>query len=141
MENKIFVDTSPIIYLLDEKSPLRPKAEQLFSQFLNSQDKLVTSTITCMEYLVFPYRTNNELAINIFWQFLAECGVKVNKIDEYTAVKAAQIRARYPYFKTADSLQLATACVSGCNLFLTNDKQLRQFKEVDCVILEEFKDF
>ena len=70
MENKIFVDTSPIIYLLDEKSPLRPKAEQLFSQFLNSQDKLVTSTITCMEYLVFPYRTNNELAINMFGNFL-----------------------------------------------------------------------
>ena len=141
MENKIFIDTSPIIYLLDEKSPLRSKAEQLFLQFLNTQNKLVTSTITCMEYLVFPYRTNNEPAINIFWQFLFECGVKIKAIDEFTAVKAAQIRARYPYFKTADSLQLATACVSGCNLFLTNDKQLRQFNEIDCVILEEFANF
>ncbi len=141
MENKIFVDTSPIIYLLDEKSPLRSKAEQIFSRFLNSQDKLVTSTITCMEYLVFPYRTNNESAINIFWKFLTECGVRIHKIDEFTAIKAAQIRARYPYFKTADSLQLAAACVCGCNLFLTNDKQLRQFNEIACVILEEFTDF
>ncbi len=141
MGNKIFVDTSPIIYLLDEKSPLRPKAEQIFSRVLNAQDKLVTSTITCMEYLVFPYRTNNEPAINIFWKFLADCGVYVHTIDRLTAVKAAQIRARYPYFKTADSLQLATACVSGCNLFLTNDKQLRQFNEIACVILEEFTDF
>lgn len=30
MGNKIFIDTSPIIYLLDEKSPLRPKAEHFF---------------------------------------------------------------------------------------------------------------
>ena len=141
MENKIFVDTSPVIYLLDEKSPLRSKAEQLFSQILNSQDALVTSTITCMEYLVFPYRMNNKSAINIFWEFLDDCGIHVHKIDKLTAVKAAQIRASYPYFKTADSLQLATACVTGCNLFLTNDKQLRQFNEITCVILEEFTTF
>ena len=137
MGNKIFVDTSPIIYLLDEKSPLRLKAEQIFSKYLSAQDMLFTSTITCMEYLVFPYRTNNGQAINIFWEFLGDCGVKVCQIDELTAVKAAKIRAKYPYFKTADSLQLATACVTGCNLFLTNDKQLRQFNEISCVILEE----
>ena len=141
MENKIFVDTSPLIYLLDEKSPLRPKAEQLFSRFLNLQDTLVISPITCMEYLVFPYRTDNQSAIKIFWKFLGECGVNVHKIDELTAVKAAQIRADYPYFKTADSLQLASACVADCNLFLSNDKQLRQFNEINCVILEELTFF
>ncbi len=141
MGNKIFVDTSPIIYLLDENSPLRPKAEQIFSSCLNSRDTLITSTITCMEYLVFPYRTNNEPAVNIFWEFLGDCGVKIHNIDKITAVKAAQIRTTYPYFKTADSLQLAAACVNGCNLFLTNDKQLRQFDEIACVILEELTDF
>lgn len=140
MENKIFVDTSPIIYLLDEKSPLRPTAEQIFSRLLNRQAEFVTSTITCMEYLVFPYRTNNKQAINIFWEFLDACGIKIHEIDEFTAVKAAQIRASHAYFKTADSLQLATACVTGCDLFLTNDKQLRQFEELHCVILEDLNE-
>lgn len=139
MGNKIFIDTSPIIYLLDEKSPLRPKAEHFFSVALNRQSTLVTSTITCMEYLVFPYRTNNTAAINIFWKFLDDCGVKVHQIDALTAIKAAQIRAEYPYFKTADSLQLAAACVTGCDLFLTNDKQLRQFEELHCIMLEDYQ--
>lgn len=138
MATKIFIDTSPIIYLFDEKSPLRSKAEQIFSSLLNSQTTLVTSTITCMEYLVFPYRTNNAPAIKIFWSFLRDCGVNIHKIDEITAIKAAQIRATYSSFKTADSLQLASACVNGCELFLTNDKQLRQFVSLDCVILEDF---
>ena len=139
MASKIFIDTSPIIYLFDEKSPLRPKAEQIFSAALNRQDMLVTSTITCMEYLVFPYRTNNTTAINIFLQFLTDCGVKIHQIDTFTAVKAVQIRATYPYFKTADSLQLAAACITGCDLFLTNDKQLRQFEELHCVTLEDYQ--
>ncbi len=43
------------------------------------------------------------------------------------AKKAAKIKADYKDFKTLDALHLACACVHGCDLFLTNDKQLRQF--------------
>ncbi len=38
-----------------------------------------------------------------------------------------------------DALQLAAACVLGCDLFLTNDKQLRQFKELRCITVEEWQ--
>jgi len=38
-----------------------------------------------------------------------------------------------------DALQLATACVIGCDLFLTNDKQLRQFREIKCITLDELE--
>ena len=37
-----------------------------------------------------------------------------------------------------DALQLASACTQGCDLFLTNDKQLRQFKELLCVTVDEW---
>ena len=37
-----------------------------------------------------------------------------------------------------DALQLATACITGCDLFLTNDKQLRQFEEIRCITVEEW---
>ena len=54
-----------------------------------------------------------------------------------TLTKAAQIRAEYKGFKAMDALQIATACLSGCDLFLTNDKQLKQFKEVKCITVAE----
>ena len=57
--------------------------------------------------------------------------------DIAIAEKAAQIRAEYRGFKSMDALQLASACLSGCDLFLTNDKQLRQFKELKCITVEE----
>lgn len=36
-----------------------------------------------------------------------------------------------------DALQIATACLSGCDILLTNDKQLKQFKEIKCITVEE----
>ena len=59
------------------------------------------------------------------------------EINQEIAKKAAQIRAEYKGFKAMDALQLAAACLSGCDLFLTNDKQLRQFKEMKCITVEE----
>ncbi len=37
-----------------------------------------------------------------------------------------------------DSLQLAVAVLHDCDLFLTNDKQLKQFKEMSCITVEEW---
>lgn len=36
------------------------------------------------------------------------------------------IRARFKDFKSIDTLQIGAAIQSDCDLFLTNDKQLRQ---------------
>lgn len=36
-----------------------------------------------------------------------------------------------------DALQLASACLDGCDLFLANDKQLKQFRELKCKTVEE----
>ena len=38
-----------------------------------------------------------------------------------------------------DSLQLAATCLTGCDLFLTNDKQLRQFQEIKCITVDEME--
>ena len=36
-----------------------------------------------------------------------------------------------------DALQLAVVSLSHCDMFLTNNKQLRQFKEIKCITVEE----
>lgn len=36
-----------------------------------------------------------------------------------------------------DALQIAAACLSRCDIFLTNDKRLKQFKEIKCITVEE----
>ena len=135
---KVFLDTTPIIYFLDEDINYAEKVERIFSEILESSKMIVTSTITCTEYLTYPYRTGNTEKVNVFFEFLTDCEIIIHSIDVETAMKAAQIRAEYKDFKTMDCLQLATACIQGCDLFLTNDRQLRQFKEVKCVVVDEF---
>ena len=58
-------------------------------------------------------------------------------ITDTEADKAVQIRAKYKGIKTADSLQLASAIVSECDVFLTNDKQLRQVEEIQVLLVDD----
>ena len=99
----------------------------------------VTSAITVTEYLTYPYRQSDLKIVESFYAFVNDMDIRVKEIDVRIAEKAAQIRAEYKFFKTMDSLQLATACIMRCDLFLTNDKQLRQFKEIKCVTVDELE--
>lgn len=75
--------------------------------------------------------------IDMFNRLVETTDMEIVEINQEIAKKAAQIRAGYKGFKAMDALQLAVACLSACDLFLTNDKQLKQFKEIECVTVEE----
>lgn len=60
-------------------------------------------------------------------------------ITEIIADRAARIRAEYAGFKGMDALQLAAAVEGGCDLFLTNDRQLRQFSGLRVITVEDWK--
>ena len=134
---KVFIDTAPIIYYL-QNSDLYFSHMKTFWKEYNECD-FVTSAITITEYLTYPYRQEDMDLVNSFYDFINNMEIYVKNIDERIAEKAAQIRAKYKYFKTMDALQLATACIMGCDLFLTNDKQLRQFKEIKCITVDELE--
>lgn len=136
--NKVFIDTAPLIYFLDADVNFGYKAEDIFSQIISAGKEMITSVITCEEYLVYPYRTGNEEKIKVFFDFLHDCNIPAADITSDMAIKAAEIRAKYKDFKAMDSLQLATACQYGCDVFLTNDRQLLQFPDIKCVMLADW---
>ena len=136
---RVFLDTTPLIYLLDSNETYGEKVREILETLLSNNVQIVTSTITAAEYLVYPYRTDNEEKIDAFEDFLNECDITVYPVNYNIAKKAAQIRAVYDHFKAMDSLQLAVACVHDCHLFITNDRQLRQFKEIKCVTVDEWE--
>ena len=135
---RIFLDTSPLIYFLDENSMFKPNMDKIFYEILNQGSTLITSTITVEEFLVYPYRKEDFTAIQGFHNFIKDKKISVLKIDVNIAVEAAKIRAEYQHFKSMDALQLAAAICSGCDLFLTNDKQLKQFDKISCRTVAEW---
>ncbi|MCR5030776.1 MAG: PIN domain-containing protein [Selenomonadaceae bacterium] len=60
------------------------------------------------------------------------------EITKATAEKAAHIRADFSTFKSMDAMQLAAAKTNGCDVFLTNDMQLRQFSGIQCCMVEDW---
>ena len=139
---KVFIDTAPFIYLI-EKNEGNPQYYNKVRKFLNdgynNDVDFVSSVITTEEYLVFPYRIQSQEYIDIFEKLITALEIEMVVIDERIAKKAAQIRAEYQSFKAMDALQLAVASLADCNLFLTNDKQLKQFKELKCITVDELE--
>ena len=134
---KVFIDTAPIIYYLQSSELYYANMKAFWNEY--NECDYVTSAITITEYLTYPYRREDMKLVNSFYAFINDMDILVKSIDERIAEKAAKIRAEYKSFKTMDALQLATACIMGCDLFLTNDKQLRQFKEIKCITVDELE--
>ena len=139
---KAFVDTAPFIYFI-EKNVNNPqyydKVKKFFSNGYEADKKFVTSVITMEEYFVFPYRNKLYSFIDMFDRLVETTDMEIVEVNQEIAKKAAQIRAEYKGFKAMDAIQLAVACLTKWDLILTNDKQLRQFKEIKCVTVDELE--
>ena len=138
--NKVFLDTAPFIYFI-EKDSNNPQyfdnMKRFFEEGYRENKEFLTSVITMAEYFVFPYRNQKMSYIDSFHRLVDTLDMEIAEVDQEIAKKAAQIRAQYKNFKAMDALQLATACVTGCDFFLTNDKQLKQFTEIKCVTVDD----
>ena len=132
---KIFLDTAPIVYYLEKSEVYYLCMKEFWKKY--SDYEYVTSAITITEYLTHPYQQKDLILVNVFKAFVDGMDIEIKNIDKKIAEKAAKIRAEYKAFKTMDALQLATACLSECDLFLTNDKQLKQFKGIKCITVDE----
>lgn len=135
--NKVFIDTAPLIYYLEQSPHYFKKIKKFLEGCCEYDTQIVTSAITVEEYGVFPFRNKKLELIKNFDKFLDDMDINLIDVDDSIAKKAAQIRAMFKDFKAMDALQLASACLTGCDLFLTNDKQLMQFTEIKCITVEE----
>ena len=130
MSSRIFFDTAPIIYFLD-KSPLYfDKMKQFLFKTANENSQFYTSVITDMEYVVEPYKGNNQKKIDNYYSFQSFLDIKKIDINTEIASYAGMLRGKYEFLKGLDSLQIAAAHFYDCDYFVTNDKQLLQVNEI-----------
>lgn len=134
---RVFIDTAPIIYYLENSSQYMNSIKKFFAACVKSDIQIVTSTITVEEYLVLPYLNGRMELVENFKCFIDYMNMEVVEINFRIAERGAKIRGRYKSFKAMDALQIATAIESGCDMFFTNDKQLRQERELPCMTLDD----
>lgn len=128
----IYLDTAPIIYLVEEKEPFREKA---VSHLRGKNVTLQTSEMARLESRVKPMREKDAVLLAAYDEFFAEDFKQIIGLTREVIDRATELRAKYN-FKTPDALHLATAITSACDVFFTNDHRLDRCTEIKIEILE-----
>jgi len=120
---KIFIDTAPLIYFIEENNDYVQKLNDLFC---NKNDcQFITSVITLSEVLAMPLREKNTKLAKQYEDILTQTdNFQIYEINRQIAKETALLRAKYA-IKTPDAIQLATAKYYLADYFLTNDFKLK----------------
>jgi len=135
--HRIFLDSAPVIYLIEKHPVYWSMLEPVFNRFETGELVAVTSPVTLAECLVLPMRQGRVGAIKAFVEILGGDHASLFvPLRRETARIAADIRSRYNVTLT-DAFQVAAALEGGCDALLTNDKDLCRVTDLKIVLVEE----
>jgi predicted nucleic acid-binding protein len=131
------LDTTPLICFIEWHSVYHPVLRPVFAALAEGYFLAVTSTVTLLETLVLPLRNKRLDLAHEYEQILLHARHLTSyNLSPAIAVRAAEIRADYQ-FRTPDAIQLATAVYAEATFFLTNDRALQRFSELNVVLLDD----
>ncbi|MGP8252241.1 MAG: type II toxin-antitoxin system VapC family toxin [Terracidiphilus sp.] len=122
--SRIFLDTNFFIYLIEGSSAHAPRARYLLRAFSERRDEVLTSAMSLGEVLVAPLRKGDQALVQRYKAIFRGKGISVLPFLEQHSEAFARIRIRAS-IRPPDAIQLATASLAGCDLFLTNDDRLQ----------------
>ncbi|HEO65042.1 MAG TPA: PIN domain-containing protein [Spirochaetes bacterium] len=137
--NTIFIDTTPIIYYIEDHQDFAPLMTQIVNDFQSDAFIAYSSVITLTEVLPKPIQKNQDGLAVKFSEFLRK-GKNFNliEISENIAEKAGRLRGKYLNLKALDAIQLASAISLEVDAFLSNDKKLKQVNEIKVLLLKDY---
>lgn len=128
---RYYLDTAPIVYTV-ETSPLF--AQRVDAVLARLGVIPITSEMARLECRVKPMRDGNLTLLQDFDDYFDSTIAEIVPLTRDVVDKATEIRAQFN-FKTPDSLHLAAAVVSNCDIFLTNDQRLNRFTGITIEIV------
>jgi len=128
---RVYLDTAPVIYLVENV----PVLSQVVANRVTQEGVfIVTSDLTRLECRVKPIRTGNSGLLDDYDEFFENAVGEVVAVSSAVIDKATLVRATYNV-KVPDAIHLATAVLSGCDEFLTNDGHLAKFPNIRVSVL------
>ena len=132
------LDTAPLIYFIEE-NPIYLEAVNLFFEAMDRGDfSVVTSTVTLLEVLVHPLRSNNAALAEEYRDILLNSKLMTVEVSSTIAEQAARLRADYN-IRTPDAIQISAALKAGATHFFTNDIRLPEFAEIQVLSLDSLR--
>ena len=129
------LDTAPLIYFIEE-NPAYIETVRFFSEAMDRGDFLVvTSTVTLLEVLVHPLRSNNRELATEYRDILLNSKLTILEVSNAIAEQAAQLRAAHN-IRTPDAIQISAALSAGASHFFTNDIRLPEIPSIQILSLD-----
>jgi predicted nucleic acid-binding protein len=132
---RIGLDTNVLIYYIEEHPIFLKKIEPLIDKIVQGKATGITSYVTLLELLVKPLKDGRLDLVDQYKTILTE-QLEMVPIDEAVSLKAAQLRAKYG-FRTPDAIQLASVIQKKGDVFITNDRGLKDVLEIKVLTLED----
>lgn len=136
----VLLDTSVLIYYLEEVEPYCFLAEEIFNDVVDRNISGFLSAISVTEFVTKPLADGKVSEVERFRQFLSSLSIQVLAVTYEIAERAGRLRSQHPSIQTPDALIVATALERGCDIFVTNDKDLKKLEAcgLTVIILEDF---
>jgi predicted nucleic acid-binding protein len=132
----VYVDTVVVIYSIEKFPGYFSLLDPMWQQLQAGSIQIITSEITLLETLVMPIRQSNTDLIRRYEAMLFFPEISLISVSQTILRSAATLRAQTT-LKTPDAIHAATALSTGCNLFLTNDSDLRMVPGLSVVVLKD----
>lgn len=127
-ERVIYLDSNPIIYLVEGEPAISDPLKPSFEALRNKPQTAVTSELTLAEVLA-PTRRKNALPLNIKRRMYAELLVwsrfiALNPVSRRVLSETADLRQVQP-MRFPDAIHVVTAIHNQCRFFVTGDRRIR----------------
>jgi len=134
------LDTLPFLSYIERNSDYVEILQTFFHAVQQGKIAVVTSMVTLLELLVYPFQLGNvELAYQYRNILLNSTGLKTLPMTQEIAEEAARLRGIYRKIRTLDAIQMATAIRANASFFLTNDVRLPSLPNLRILQLDELK--
>ena len=135
---RVFIDTAPIIYFIEKHKRYINIVRPVFTEIDSGKIEALTSTITLLEVLVHPFKTNNEKLAERYREILLNSeNLTTFEILHEVSEISSKLRAKYS-IKTPDAIQIAVGILYGADKFLTNDPSLKKVIDIEVLVLDDF---
>lgn len=134
---RVYLDTNVFIYALEGYPDFVDELTELFENFDEGNLRAVTSELTLAEVLVRPFIDGNVERQTAYQQVLQSSqALEVVTVSRDVLIEAARLRS-VSTLRLPDAIHGATARLTECETFLTNDRRLLAIPGIEVILLSE----
>jgi predicted nucleic acid-binding protein len=132
----VYADAQIFIYSVEKHPVYGPLLRPLWQAVQNATLEVVSSELALMETLIGPLKSGDAGLAATYEHFFQQPGLRLSAITRPVLLEAAHLRAT-TRLRTPDAIHVATAGLTGCGLFLTNDYGFRGVVSFPLTILQD----